>query len=131
MIPWYVWALLIILVVIILYLIWKHVIIPSLTVTTDKDSYDRTETVHITGDLKDQSDNPIPGKTVTPAIEPPVGDVYYPAPAVTQADGSYSIDWEIPDDAPGGTYTLTVTALGISASKTFRQIRLKVGVLRV
>jgi len=117
----WIWALILILIVVI-WIIWKYVIIPSITVATDKDSYDRTEDVQIGGALKDQADAGIPAKTVSIAVEDPGGTVYPVFTAVTDANGDYSAVWEIPDDAAGGTYTLTVSALGISASKTFRQM---------
>ena len=120
MTPW-IWALLISIMVVI-WIIWKYVIIPSITVATDKDSYDRSEGVQISGDLKDQADAGIPDKTVTIAVEDPGGTVYPTITVQTGADGSYAATWEIPDDAAGGTYTVTASALGISASKTFRQM---------
>ena len=124
MTPWV--LLLVSLIAIIIWIIWKYVIIPSITVATDKDSYDRSEGVQIAGDLKDQADAGIPGKTVTIAVEDPGGTVYPVLTAQTNAAGHYAATWEIPDDAAGGTYTVTASALGISASKTFRQMIQKI-----
>lgn len=116
------WAiLLIILIAIILYLLWKIVQVPSISVATDKSLYDRTETVTITGTLIDQNSDPMVGKTVSGAIVPPVGDAYVLPNAVTDANGAYEMTWEIPDDAPGGAYTVQVASLGASASGTFTQ----------
>ena len=112
----------ILLLIAIAWIIWKIVIIPSVSVTTDKDGYDRSETAHISGNLVDQNSQPIAGKTVSIAIEPPSGDAYGPFSALTGADGSYAYDWEIPDDAVGGTYTVSVSALGSTAAKTFTQM---------
>jgi len=120
MIP--IWVILLIAIVILWIYIWKIVIIPSISVTTDKASYDRTETVQIGGVLSDQTSAGIPDKTVAVAIEDPLGAVSPPIQVVTAADGSFATPWEIPDDAVGGTYTVTVSALGISASKTFSQM---------
>ncbi|KKL01323.1 hypothetical protein LCGC14_2627120 [marine sediment metagenome] len=108
--------------IIILWLIAKSVIIPSISVTTDKGSYDRSETVAIGGVLADQGGTGIPSKTVAIAIEDPAGQVYPGLSAVTDSDGNYTATWEIPDDADGGNYTVSATALGISASKTFRGV---------
>ena len=124
MTPWV--LLLVSLIAIIIWIIWKYVIIPSITVATDKDSYDRSEGVQISGDLKDQTDAGIPDKTVTIAVEDPGGTVYPTITVQTGADGAYAATWEIPDDAAGGTYTVTASALGISASKTFRQMIQKI-----
>ena len=121
MIP--IWVILLIVAIVILWiLIWKIVIIPSISVSTDKASYDRSETVQIGGVLSDQTSAGIPDKTVTVAIEDPLGAVAPTIEVVTAADGSFATPWEIPDDAVGGTYTVTVSALGISASKTFSQM---------
>ena len=111
---------------IILWLILKYVIIPSISVTTDKASYDRSETVVIGGVLTDQGGNGIPAKTVAIAIEDPAGQVFPALSAVTDSNGNYTADWEIPDDADGGTYTITASALGISASKTFRGVNQRI-----
>ncbi len=114
------------LLLIIIWLILKYVIIPSISVTTDKGSYDRSETVTIGGVLADQGGNGIPAKTVAIAIEDPSGQVYPGLTAVTDADGNYTATWEIPDDADGGNYTVSATALGISASKTFRRVNQRI-----
>lgn len=124
MTPWV--LVLVSLIAIILWLILKYVIIPSISVTTDKGSYDRSETVTIGGVLADQGGNGIPSKTVTIAVEDPEGQVYPPLSAMTDSNGNFTADWEIPDDADGGTYTVSATALGISASKTFRGVSQRV-----
>ena len=105
-------------IVFLLYLLWMRVQVPSISVSTDKSLYDRTETVNITGVLVDQSSDAMPGKAVSIAITPPVGDAYTLS-ATTGADGSYSVTWEIPDDADGGTYTLDVASLGATGTTTF------------
>ena len=114
------------LLLIIIWLILKSVIIPSISVTTDKGSYDRSETVTIGGVLTDQGGNGIPAKTVVIAIEDPSGQVYPGLTAVTDPNGNYAATWEIPDDADGGNYTVSATALGISASKTFRRVNQRI-----
>ena len=120
MFPLWLWALLAIALVIWLYLLWKRVQVPSISVSTDKSLYDRTETVTISGVLVDQASDPMPSKAVSIAITPPVGDAYTLS-ATTGADGSYSVTWEIPDDADGGTYTLDVASLGATGTTTFTQ----------
>ena len=108
------------LLLILIWLILKYVIIPSISVTTDKGSYDRSETVTIGGVLTDMAGDPIPAKTVTIAVEDPSGGVPPPFSAVTDSAGNYSATWDIPDEADGGTYTVTASALGVRAAKTFR-----------
>ena len=114
------------LLLIIIWLILKCVIIPSISVTTDKGSYDRSETVTIGGVLADQGGNGIPAKTVLIAIEDPSGSVFPTLTAVTDSNGNFTAAWEIPDDADGGNYTVSATALGISASKTFRRVNQRI-----
>jgi len=117
---------LVILLIILLYLLWKIVQVPSISVSTDKSLYDRTETVEITGVLVDQNGDPMPGRTASIAVTPPVGDAYTLPPATTGADGSYSTSWEIPDDAAGGTYTVNVASLGATGTTTFTQSKWEV-----
>lgn len=127
MLAWWVWVLIAIVIVILLYLLWKIVQVPSISVSTDKSLYDRTEKVKISGQLIDQNSNPMVGKTVSTAITPPAGDAYSLPNTVTDANGEYGVspvlEWEIPDDAPGGTYTVEVASLGAMAQATFTQDR--------
>lgn len=120
MIPWWVWAAALILFVI-AWLIWKIVVVPTLTTDTDKDSYFREETAHIAGNLSTDV-GPLEGVTVKLAIEPPAGDVYVLPDATTDADGNYSVDWEVQADAVEGVYTLAATAFGVTAAAAFTQI---------
>lgn len=112
--------------IVLLYLLWKIVQVPSISVSTDKSLYDRTETVTITGVLVDQNSTPMPGRAVSSAIIPPVGDAYALPPTTTGADGSYSASWEIPDGADGGTYTINVASLGATGTATFTQSKWEV-----
>lgn len=111
-------AFIVALIVILLYLLWKIVQVPSISVSTDKSLYDRTETVTISGVLVDQNSDPMPSKPVSIAVTPPVGDAYTLS-ATTGVDGSYSVPWEIPDDADGGTFTVYVASLGATGTTTF------------
>jgi len=119
MIPWL--MLLAIALVILIYLLWKIVQVPSLGVSTDKSLYDRTETLQITGQLIDQNSAPMIGKPISIAIEPPAGDAYNLPIVTTDSNGNFSASWDIPDDAAGGTYTVYAASLGASGSKTFTQ----------
>lgn len=118
-------------IVFLLYLLWKIVQVPSISVSTDKSLYDRTETVTIAGVLVDQNSDPMPRKAASIAITPPVGDAYVLPPATTGEDGSYSVTWEIPDDADGGTYTVDVASLGATGTTTFTRSRWEVEELGV
>ena len=89
--------------------------------STDKSLYDRTESVLISGTLVDQASNPMSDKAVSIAITPPSGDAYTLPSAITDASGGYSAAWEIPDDAVGGTYTISVASLGATGTSTFTQ----------
>lgn len=120
MISWWVWAAVLILFVI-AWLIWKIVVVPTLTTDTDKDEYFRTETAHISGNLSTDV-GPLEGVSVKLAIEPPAGDAYVLPDVTTDAEGNYSVDWEVPADAVNGVYTLAATAFGVSAVAAFAQI---------
>jgi uncharacterized protein YfaS (alpha-2-macroglobulin family) len=106
---------------IVIIAIWfgKHVSVPTITVNTNKDSYARNEVVQITGTVK-QGATPLPGKTVKLAIQGPGPDAWSLPDATTDSNGLFSTSWTVPADAANGDYTLNVSCLGSSASKTFR-----------
>lgn len=123
LIPWWVWILIILIILLVIW-IWKKVIVPVATVATDKAAYFRAETAHISGTVKSAAGVPLPGAVVHTAIEPPVGDVYNLPDTKTDATGKFALDWEVPGDAPDGTYTLSVVSLGALAEATFTQIQI-------
>ena len=108
--------------VLLMLLVWwllrKIVVVPTLTVATDKDAYFRDEPVGISGSLKSDGD-PIPNQSVGLAIKPPVGDIFSVPGVSTDADGNFTGSWDVPVDAETGAYELTASALGVSATKTF------------
>jgi len=111
-----------VIVLLVLFLWWwlrKIVVVPTLTVTVDKAEYMRGETVHISGSLMDGA-NPLPNKQVALSIQPPSGDAYSLPAATTGADGKFAADWAVPAAAVSGTYNLAASAMGVSASKTFK-----------
>jgi hypothetical protein len=109
---------LLILLIYILWSLWKTVVIPTITVAVSKASYLHGETVTVTGNLK-ENDVAVPDEEVTVAIKEPSGEVLATLEAVTDSDGNYSVEWEVPSDAVPGTYTVTATGLGTSATTTF------------
>jgi hypothetical protein len=111
----------ILLILLVWWLLRKLVVVPTITVTTDKTSYYKGETVQITGSLKSNS-NPITNETVALAITPPTGDIFSLPNVTTNADGNFASSWVVPADAAAGSYVLTATALGVSATKTFTLI---------
>jgi len=111
------------LIIVLLLLIWlllrKLVQVAGITVATDKDTYVREETVHITG-LLTMDGEPVPGQIVDLEIQPPDPEAEpIELSATTDENGKYATDWLIPSDAEGGMYTLTATCLGAKAIKTF------------
>jgi len=114
--------LLAVLCVLLILLIWwllrKLVVVPQLTVATDKTSYFREETVQISG-LLTSNGNPLANQPVGLAIQPPTGDAYSLPSVTTDADGKYSASWQVPADAEVGSYVLTAAGAGVSATATF------------
>ena len=108
----------VLLVLLVWWLLRKLVVVPTLTVATDKASYFRGETVGISGSLKSNG-NPLPNQTVGLAVQPPTGDAYSLPSVTTDADGNFTSSWEIPADAVGGAYTLVATSVGVSNTTTF------------
>ena len=108
----------VLLVLLVWWLLRKLVVVPSLTVATDKASYFREETVGISGSLKTNG-NPLPNQTVGLAVQPPTGDAYSLPSVTTDAEGNFTASWVIPADAVGGSYVLTATSTGVSNTTTF------------
>lgn len=102
------------------YLIWKNVVIPSVTVSTDKTDYVAGETVTLSGAY---TGTDIAGKTVNIIVSPPTGDDYVPTPATTDASGNWSQTWVVPVSPEAGTYTASVSCSGATAQTTFKRIR--------
>ncbi len=111
------------LIALIVYLIWKIVYTPAVVVTTDANEYPRNAPVTITGTLLRSTGEPIAGQAVGIAIEPPTGDAYNVGTVTTQADGTFTSPWTVPADAVLGAYILTASAMGVSNTATFTQIR--------
>jgi len=108
--------------VLLILLVWwlmrKLVAVPAITVATDKALYLAGETVGISGVLTADG-KPLEGRTVGLSIQPPTGDAYSLPPATTNAEGKFTASWAIPSDAEAGSYVLTATSVGASATATF------------
>lgn len=114
-------AVIIILVIIIIWLLMrKIVVVPAISVATDKSSYFREETVQVSGSLTSNG-NPLAGQTVGLTIQPPSGDAYSLPQVVTDADGNFTASWVIPVDAVAGSHVLTVASAGVSGTAAFTQ----------
>ena len=111
-----------VLIVLLILLVWwllrKIVAVPTITVATNKDAYFRGDSVDISGALLSNG-NPIPNQPVALAIQPPTGDAFSLPSVTTDPDGKFTSSWDVPGDAEAGSYVLTATALGVSATKTF------------
>jgi len=107
-----------IMIVIIWLLLGKPVIVPNVSVATDKSSYFREESVQIAGTLVSNG-SPLVGQTVGISIQPPSGDTYSLPQVTTDAEGAYVSSWEIPSDAVEGSYGLIVASLGVIGTTTF------------
>jgi hypothetical protein len=114
---------LILIILLLLIIIWqllrKHVAVPSITVSLDKTSYLRGETVQISGVLK-ENDEPQPGQTVPlEAIDPSGAQTSLPE-VVTDADGKFASTFAVPPDAVGGSWKIMAgPALGVTDTATF------------
>lgn len=108
----------IVLLLIIWWLLRKHVVVPELTVATDKPSYDHTEDVKISGTLK-ENDEAMSGKTISIKIIPPESDEIALGDVQTNEEGEYIATWDVPVDAAPGTYKVEATGMGVTATTTF------------
>lgn len=108
----------ILLILIIWWLLRKIVVVPTITVGTDQTSYFRGRTVTVSGNLK-KNGTPMANETISLAIQPPTGDAYTVPNVVTDVNGNFTSSWIVPVDAVIGTYTLTASGVGVSATTTF------------
>lgn len=107
------------LIALILYLVWKIVSRPSVTVTTDKTAYAPGESVQLSGAYTGPGG--VSGLTVSIVVSPPSGDDYIVPSVTTDGSGIYSTAWTVPTVAVEGTYTVSVSCSGATAQETFTQ----------
>jgi len=103
-----------------IYLYWKIVYTPSLSVTVDKLNYTRGELVSITGSLLGGD---VSGKTITLTVTPPSGSDYIIPDVTTETDGSFTTSWNVPSGTVDGIHSLTTATVGAVGSTTFKQYR--------
>ena len=108
------------LVLLVWWLLRKLVVVPRLSVATDKDTYLRGETVQISGSVISNG-NPLADQSVGLAIQPPTGDAYSLPSVTTDAEGKFAASWDIPSDAVAGLYTVEAASVGASATTAFTQ----------
>jgi len=108
----------VLLILLIWWLLRKLVAVPAITVATDKALYLRAESMKISGTLTADG-QPLEGRTVGLSIQPPTGDAYGLPTVTTDAQGNFAAPWVIPADALAGSYKLTATSIGASATATF------------
>jgi len=109
---------LLILLIYILWSLWKTVVVPTLTVAVSKTSYLHGETVTVSGNLK-ENDEAVPDEEIAVVIKDSLDAVLTTLEAVTDSDGNYTVNWDVPSYAAPGTYTVTATGLGVSATTSF------------
>lgn len=108
------------LILLVWWLLRKLVVVPKLSVATDKDTYLREEIAQITGSLVSNG-NPLADQSVGLAIQPPTGDAYSLPSVTTDAEGKFTASWDIPSDTVAGLYTVEAASVGVSATTTFTQ----------
>ena len=110
-------------IIILIYLIWKIVFEPTLTVSVDGTHYQRGETVGISGHLQTSDGLPLANKTIGLAITPEGGDAYTLPSVQTDASGNFTSSWVVPNDADMVLHTLTAASMAVQAQDTFTQIK--------
>lgn len=82
----------------------------SVTVSTDKPSYDPGETVLITGRVLDQSLNGVTLASVSIQVNDPSGNAIHVGWILSMTDGYYEDQFIAQDDSMNGGYSIYVTA---------------------
>lgn len=114
-------ALVILLLLIIIWqLLKKYVVtVTVVTVKTEAASYDHGDTVQITGDVTVDG-TPQAGTLVSLIVKDAVGTEFPLPDTTTDTDGKFTAAWTIPPEVAPGVCTLSATALGATATTTFR-----------
>jgi len=118
-------------IILIIWLIWKTVYEPSLVVSVDKPEYQKGEEITISGTLTKTTGDPLPGKPISLAVQPPSGDAYTLPSVMTEVDGSFTSSWIVEPDTVLGEHTLTARYLLVSAQTTFIQNPARFGIWRI
>jgi hypothetical protein len=109
---------LLILVILILLLLRKHVVAPTLSVVVESKPYVHGDFIAISGILKEDGE-PIKGTVIGLTVTDPSSTETPITGATTDDEGKYATSWQIPSDAAPGVWTVTATAMGVSATTTF------------
>lgn len=96
----------------------KRIVVPNLTVKVDKASYLHGDTVQISGQLI-EAGSPVTSETVSTKVTDPNGNATSLPDTQTDTNGAFSNSWVVPSDAASGTWTVEVTALGVTATTSF------------
>jgi len=113
---------LLVLLALLLYVARKTVVtVPSMTLVLEKNTYDHSENVNVSGAVFSDVDKPAAGETVSLKLTDSSDTGFNVGSAQTGEDGKYVLSFNVPDDvAPGGvTVTAECEALGIEATATF------------
>jgi hypothetical protein len=82
----------------------------SVTLSTDKQSYDPGEVVMITGTVSDQSMNGVPLASVSIQVNDPIGNAIHVGWILSTADGHYEDQFIAQNNSMNGGYSIYVTA---------------------
>jgi hypothetical protein len=115
---------LILVILLLLIIIWellkKYVVtVTVVTVKTEAASYDHGDTVNITGDVTVDGTAQV-GTSVSITIKDSADTEYGLPDATTGADGKFTAAWTIPPEVAPGVCTVSATAMGATATTTFR-----------
>jgi Pro-kumamolisin, activation domain len=91
----------------------------TLTVQTNNQGYLAGKPVQISGSLKTPKGQPIAGRQIGVEVDGPSGSPLFIDQVATTSTGLYRTSFDLPPNAPSGTYALTVGIWGLTASTTF------------
>jgi len=90
---------------------------PVITVSLNKKAFMFGETMVITGYLKTEKGEPLANRTVTIEIKDSLGRTLVSKAVTTGPDGSFKLEYVIPEGAPTGSYTIVVRAYGTTKTE--------------
>ena len=90
----------------------------TLTVNTNKNSYNLGETIQISGNLKENGSN-LANEQIGIQINKPNGELFFIDQTTTDSLGNFYSQVKIPENGITGTYTLYASTSQIQTAKTF------------
>jgi uncharacterized membrane protein len=100
----------------------------TVSVSTERESYQKGDSVSVSGYVKLESGESVANATVTLHVTDPLGNETHVSLASTDSNGRYWHNFTVPSNALDGTYTVYAVADAVPYRESFGQVTFVVGV---